>query len=120
MTKQKITLIIIIFLLLAGNVFFGVRYFSVQKELREVQIILEIQKTNEKVLNFTNLFIEKVLKAESEIDFDTRLELENAVRNLNDEEVLSQWQKFVESKIETEAQTEVKNLLEMLINKIRI
>ena len=119
MNKQKITLIIIL-ILLAGNVFFGAKYFAVQKELGQTQAALETQKTNEKVLEFTKLFIEKVLKAETEVDFETRLKLENAVRNLGDEEILAQWQKFTESKTEAEAQKEVKNLLEMLMNKIRI
>lgn len=59
-------------------------------------------------------------KAEIEIDFDTRLKLETAVGNLNDEEILNQWQKFVDSKIEAEAQEEVKNLLEMLVNKVKV
>jgi hypothetical protein len=46
--------------------------------------------------------------------------LENAVRNLNDENILSQWQKFTESKTEAGAQEEVKNLLEILVGKVRI
>ena len=118
MTKQKITLIIIILLLIIGNVYFGFRYLNTQKELRRTQTVLETQKTNEKVLDFAKLFIEKVLKAETEVDFETRLKLENMVRNLGDEEILTQWQKFTESKTETQAQEEVKNLLEMLVGKI--
>lgn len=54
------------------------------------------------------------------MSFDTRLKLEAAVRSLDDEEILSQWQKFTESKTEAEAQTEVKNLLEMLVKKISV
>jgi hypothetical protein len=80
---------------------------------------LQTQTTNEKVLEFTNLFIEKVLKAQTEVGFETRLKLENAVRNLNDEEILAQWQKFTESKTEAGAQEEVKNLLQMLVSKIK-
>ena len=118
MTKQKTILIIIILLLLASNVFLGFKYFSVQKEVKQTQSTLEIQQTNEKILDFTKLFIKKVLKAETEIDFETRLQLENAVRNLDDEKILAQWQKFTESKTESDAQQEVKNLLELLINKI--
>jgi len=112
--------IILVLILLVGNVFFGVKYFAVQKEVKMVQTALETQKTNEKVLDFTQLFIEKVLKAETEISFETRLKLENAVRNLDDEEILSQWQKFTESKSEVEAQKQVKNLLEMLVGKIKV
>ena len=110
MAKLKTILTIIILILLAGNVFFGVKYSAVQKELRQTQTALEIQKINEKVLEFTKLFIEKVLKAETEVDFETRLKLENTIRNLGDEEILVQWQKFTGSKTEAEAQKEVKNL----------
>ena len=119
MNKPKTTLIIML-ILLAGNVFLGVKYFSVVKELRQTQTALQTQTTNEKVLEFSKLFIKEVLKAETEVNFDTRLKLENAVKNLGDEEILAQWQKFTESKTEAEAQKEVKNLLEMLMNKIRI
>jgi Na+-transporting NADH:ubiquinone oxidoreductase subunit NqrC len=117
MTNKK-TILIIILLLLAGNVFLGLKYSAVQKELKLAQASLETQKTNEKVLDFAKLFIEKVLKAETEIDFETRLKLENAVRNLDDEEILEQWNKFVNSQTESEAQNQVKNLLELLANKM--
>ncbi len=119
MNKPKIILILIL-VLLAGNIFLGVKYFSIVKELRQTQAALEIQETNDKVLEFTKLFIEEVLKAETEVDFETRLKLENAVRNLGDEEILTRWSKFVESKTEVQAQEEVKNLLEMLVDKIRV
>ena len=105
-------------ILLIGTVFFGVRYYAVQKELQATKLSLETQITNGKVVEFTKTFIQDVLKANKEVDFETRLKLETAVRNLNDKEILAQWQKFVDSKTENGAQQEVKNLLEMLINKI--
>ena len=112
--------IILVLILLAGNVFLGFKYFSAQKEFRQAQTALQTQTTNEKVLKFSKLFIKEVLKAETEVNFDTRLKLENAVRNLGDEEILAQWQRFTESKTEVQAQKEVKNLLEMLVNKIKV
>ncbi|MFA5095382.1 MAG: hypothetical protein WC447_01840 [Candidatus Paceibacterota bacterium] len=117
--KPKTTLIIIL-ILLAANIFLGVKYFSVIRELRQTQAALQTQTTNEKVLEFTKLFIGEVLKADSEVSFDTRLKLETAVRNLGDEEIFNQWQKFVDSKTETKAQEEVKNLLELLVSKVAI
>lgn len=118
MIKQKTILTIIILLLLASNIFFGYKYFAWQKELETTKATLKTQQINEKTLEFTKLFIEKVLKAEKEVDFETRLKLENAVRNLGDEEILNQWQKFSESKAEADAQENVKELLEMLVSKI--
>ena len=117
---RNLIFVVIILFLLAGNVYFAVQYSAVKKELAETRIELQTKEFNEKILNFASLSIAKVLKAEGEVDFETRLNLENTVRNLGDEEILSQWQKFIESKTEVEAQTEVKNLLEMLINKIKI
>jgi len=117
--KPKIILVLIL-ILLAGNVFLGVKYFSVVKELRQDQAALQAQKTGDKVLEFTKLFIEKVLKAKTEVDFETRLRLETAVRDLEDEEVLAQWQRFIESRTEVVAQEEVKNLLDVLVGKIKI
>ena len=119
MENKKTILIIIILILLAGNLYLGFNYLNIQKELRQTQIALQTQTTNEKVLEFSKLFIKEVLKAETEVNFDTRLKLETAVRNLGDEEILNQWQKFVDSKTETGAQEEVKNLLEMLVNKVK-
>ena len=115
---KKIVVIVITLILLAANFFWAIKCSSLKTELKEVKQKVESQQINEKTLDFTNLFIEKVLKAEEEIDFETRLQLENAVRVLEDEQILNQWNKFVESKDEEEAQDEVKDLLEMLIKKI--
>lgn len=119
MNKSKIVFILIL-VLLAGNLFLSIKYFSAVKELRQTQTALETLKTNDKILEFTKLFIEKVLKTETEVDFEMRLILENAVRNLGDGEIVSQWQKFTESKTEDEAQENVKNLLETLVNNIEV
>ncbi len=118
MSKQKTILLLVILILVAGNAFFAMKYFSAQEELQQAKVIAEGKQTNEKVVNFTKLFIAQVLKADGEVDFETRLKLENSVRDLNDEKILAQWQKFVESETETEAQEEVKNLLEILIGEI--
>lgn len=112
--------LLIVAVLIAGNVFLYFKYSGARKELSQVKISLEAQKTDVKVLNFSKLFIAKVLGAQGEIDFETRLKLENAVRDLNDNEILTQWQKFVQSQNAADAQTGVKDLLKMLIDKIRI
>jgi len=119
MTKENKTILItVILLLIISNVFFGFKYLTVQKELQQTQTALEAQKTNEKVLDFAKLFIEKVLKAKGEVDFETRLKLENAVREIRDKEILEKWQNFTNSQTEEEAQENVKDLLEILVDKI--
>jgi len=119
MTKENKTILItVILLLIISNIFFGFKYLTVQKELQQTQAVLEAQKTNEKVLDFAKLFIEKVLKAKGEVDFETRLKLENAVREIRDKEILEKWQNFTNSQTEEEAQENVKDLLEILVDKI--
>lgn len=118
--KKNIAYIIIIFLLIS-SVFFAVKYFNLQKGIYQVKAVSESPKIqiNEKVLEFTDFFVEKVIKAETKIDLETRLKLENMAKDIGDEEILVQWQAFVGSKTEIEAQNNVKNLLLLLVNKIR-
>lgn len=87
-------------------------------DLRAAKDTLTTCKHNDKILNFTKLFIDKVLKSNTEVSFEDRLKLENAVRDIGDDQILKQWQAFIECKTETQAQEEVKNLLEILVNKI--
>ena len=114
--KRVVTLVIII--LLAGNIFFAWKYAETKKDLSAAQKIAAEQKKNSGVSEFAKMFVADVLKAESEVSFDTRLKLENAVRILDDKEILDQWNKFVKSTDQAQAQAEVKNLLELLVNKI--
>ena len=116
--NKKLVLIILIGILVIGNVFFIARCILSQREIKEKQQELEEKKTDLKVLNFLSLFIDKVLKASGEVSFDDRLKLENSVRELQDEEVLTQWESFTGAATETQVQQEVKNLLEMLVKKV--
>ena len=77
----------------------------------------QAQQVNEKVLAFRNMFTEKVLLADKEVDFDTRLTLETAVRGLNDQEIFDQWQIFTKAQTKEEASLEAKKLLHMLVLK---
>ncbi|MCX6723957.1 MAG: hypothetical protein NT155_02140 [Candidatus Staskawiczbacteria bacterium] len=74
-------------------------------------------QVNKKILDFRNMFTEKVLLSDKEIDFDTRLSLETAVRGLNNPEILSQWQAFTNSQTKEEATAQAKKLLNLLIQK---
>ena len=119
MNKQKLLASVVILLLLSSNAFFIYSLLNIQKELAEKDAALEDYQSKEPVLEFTSLFIERVLKAEKEVDFDTRLDLENKVRDLEDAEILEQWNRFVNADDEIEAQAEVKDLLGMPLKKGR-
>jgi hypothetical protein len=109
----KIAVISILCVSLATNVallFFGVKMY------KELVFARDLKQQNSRILSFANIFIEKILLAESDIDFDIRLELETCVRSLNDSEILSQWQKFTKSD-SLNASREAKNLLNLLVKK---
>ncbi|OGI68408.1 hypothetical protein A2738_00775 [Candidatus Nomurabacteria bacterium RIFCSPHIGHO2_01_FULL_42_15] len=116
---ERIAIIIIIGSLVIGNVFFGFNYFTLSREIGGVKSGQSKVETNEKIINFTSMFIEKVLQADTEVDFETRLTLENAVRDLKDAEVMAEWQNFTGSGAEADAQNSVKKLLGILIGKIQ-
>lgn len=116
--SKKLGLAIIILLLILGNIFFGVKYFSQKKETIKIEEELQSKKTNGKVVNFLSLFIEKVLKTDKEITFENRLKLENSVRDIGDQEILYRWEQFVAGTTESEIQERVKDLLSVLVNKI--
>ena len=75
------------------------------------------EKINYQILSFANMFVEKILMADGDVDFDTRLELETAVRSLNDTEIFNQWQSFTKSSTKTEASTEAKELIDLLLSR---
>ena len=111
--------IVLVIILVFSNIFFAAKYFTSREQASQSQVLLKNKANNEKILEFTQLFIEKVLKAKGEVDFETRLKLETSVRDLGDPEILAQWDKFIESDSEDQAQEEVKNLLSLLVVKIQ-
>ncbi len=117
--KKRIFFIIILGLLVIGNVYFGLNYFYTNSDLQVLKGNEAKSVLNEKVLNFTGMFVNKVLQANTSVDFDTRLSLENAVRDLNDPEIMTEWESFTASKTQADAQNSVKKLLGLLVSKIQ-
>lgn len=76
-------------------------------------------QNNTKILAFTSMFVEKVLMASADIDFDTRLTLETSVRALNDQQIFDQWQKFTKAVTKEDSSNDAKILLDLLIKKIK-
>lgn len=117
--RQTKLLYLVVLLLVASNLWVGAEYLAAKSLAQRYRVESRRQVLNEKMLAFSQLFVGTVLQAEKEVDFETRLRLENAVRDIQDTEVLAQWQKFTESQSELDAQREVKTLLGLLLSKIR-
>ena len=117
--KNRIIFIAVIGGLVVSNVYFALKSSSLGGELNDARKEASSFHRNEKVINFSRLFIDSVLKSGNEVDFDTRLKLENAIRDIKDDEILAQWNNFTKSQTEADAQNEVKNLLDLLMKKIQ-
>lgn len=112
---KKVLLIVFIslfFVSLVFNAWLGYQLLSTIN-------IYEAQEMNIKILDFTDMFVEKILMADKEIDFDTRLALESTVRNLGDQQIFDQWQRFTQAETKEGASTEAKLLLNLLVKKIK-
>jgi len=112
---NKIIYSLVLILLLSGNVFFALSFAKAKKQSQIDQYLLSRARITNQNLDFMKVFIEKVLQTDEEVDFDTRLDLENKVRSLENEEILKQWNLFTKSSTESQAQLEVKKLLLLLI-----
>jgi len=115
MLNKKVIWVPVICLSLAANALLGLLLVN------QIYANAKANQTHQldlKTLSFTNLFIQKVLLSDQPVDFNTRLQLETMVRNLNDPDILAQWQAFTQSQDQTTASAQVKKLLYLLVSKI--
>jgi len=113
MSKKTLFVLILCIITVVSLSVNGFLIYVVNKNAK----IYQQNQINKNVLDFRNMFTEKVLLSDKEIDFDTRLALETSVRGLNDPEVFSQWQKFTNSQTKEDATIQAKALLRLLIQK---
>ena len=114
---KRILVWVVVAALIAGNIFWLAAYFKTQREAEGMRVLLSTARYNDKSLRFLQMFIKPGLKSEKEVNFETRLKLENSVRELNDDKIFGAMAKFVNSQNETEAQGNVKELLDLLVDK---
>lgn len=119
MTRTTFWCIAIIVILALVLMYSFIRFITVNNELQQLQQKEINVETNTTILNFTHLLIDRVLKNDSEVSFEDRLELENAVRATEDTEVLAAWKSFVESESSREAQVNIVELLDILMDKVQ-
>lgn len=115
--NRVITIIIIVLVIIVALL--GWQCFMARAQLNEAEAGLRQMGDYLKLNEFAGMFIEKVLMAEGEIDFDMRLKLETAVRDLGNENVLNAWQEFIESQTEIEAQDATKKILHTFVLEAR-
>lgn len=112
-TKILYGVLVVLLFIVVGVL--GWRCWDLAARNTSVTAILAQEQSREKELEFARLFVSKVIQPDKEIDFETRLDLENRVRAFNNPAILESWNRFTGSQNEVEAQTEAKKLLLMLI-----
>ena len=112
--KTVSTLIVFLILL---NIFSWVAYISRGSELENARNVATNIAQNQNILAFQKLFVDKVLKSDGAVDYDTRRELEQAVGKTNDDAVIAAWNAFLSAKTETEGQIKVKELLSVIADR---
>ncbi len=117
-TSKKFVLLVLVLVL--TNIIWGVGYFGEKNERRIAEIELAKITQNKKIAAFQKLFVDKVLMANGEVDFDTRVELQNSARDTGDQAVIEAWNNFLSSKTESEGQKRVKELLSLFASRIYI
>ncbi len=117
--KTRLSSNILMIALVMMNIFFGIQY---TQNIRNEDKLIEEQaaRTEQRiqVAKFMRLFIEKVLSTNGTVSFEDRVQLENDVRKLGDEQIVKQWQAFVASKDGEQAQQRAITLMSLLSNKM--
>jgi len=120
MNKTRVLILGVIILLVISNLYFITSCYKSRSQTRSIANKEKQMNEREAILDFTALFVEKILQTDREVDFETRLMLENKVRDLDRQEILDQWNKFTKSTNEVEAQSEVRQLLLLLIEEANV
>ncbi|BCX15168.1 MAG: hypothetical protein KatS3mg097_060 [Candidatus Parcubacteria bacterium] len=122
---NKAVYIIIIIILIIFNAFLIYQNKILEAKIDSIaqdittKATFQVKKPlNFKAAEFLNLFVKKVLLAKEAPDFKTKLELNQAVYDIQDNAILEQWYKFINSTSEEETTMNLKILLELLSDKI--
>ena len=112
-------LVLVVIILTLGILGLAVYVGSLRSQISEGQLNVSPESKDQKIVNFMSDFINLVLRAPGEVDFETRLKLENEVRDTGDEEIIAAWKAFTDAKSEQEAQDRVIDLLALLTGKLK-
>lgn len=116
--SKKFIWTMVFLIIVFAAAFFGIKFFFQEKRISGLEEELKLNKSGEKAAIFLDLFVRKVLKTDKEIFFEDRLILENAVREINDKDILEKWEQFTAGENEEQIQEGVKVLLEALAKRI--
>lgn len=117
--RARLSSNVLMITLVIMNIFFGIQYTqNIRNENRFIEEQAQRTEQRIQVAKFMRLFIEKVLSTNGIVTFEDRVQLENDVRKLGDDQIVQQWQSFVGSKDGEQAQQRTILLMSLLSNKM--
>ncbi len=117
MQKKQTVIIILIVALVLLNIFFVSQWILAMQKVKTLSTKVNADQKNAKIISFVQLLTNGVLNGSKEVSFDDRLNLEKAVRDLNDQEIFNSWQKFTQSS-GAQTQQSFVDLIKILLKKI--
>jgi len=117
MEIKKPAFVIIIVALALSIVANACLAFVGYKSIKKLAEQEKFQQQNAKLFLFRNLFTKNIILSNESVDFENRLKMEEAARDLNDPQIFALWQNFVKSKTSEEVNAHAKELLNVLIDK---
>lgn len=116
--RTRLVANVLMVVLLGGNIFFSIQYASnIQQEQAKAAAPDDVASRIQ-TARFLKLYIDTVLTPGSNISVDDRIKLENDIRQLKDADLVRQWDVFVASEGNTEAQVNAVKLMSLLVNKL--
>ncbi len=120
--KTRMVSNILMLILVAGNIYFSIQYIQYTNDIRaqEEQAAADNVKFASRLQSarFLREFIDIVLNTKGTISYDDRVKLESDIRQIQDPDLTSQWNKFVASKDSKTAQDGAVKLMSLLSAKM--
>lgn len=113
------TLVVLVIVLLAGNIYFATQYVgSIKKENQVKSVVKSDANTQSQTVEFLKLFVSTVFST-NPISSDDRVKLESGIVQLKDDAITKEWQVFSSNKDAKTTQASALKLLAMLIGKLK-
>ncbi|MEI6479094.1 MAG: hypothetical protein WCO18_02255 [bacterium] len=119
MLKNNLFASILILILLAGNIYLSVQYFSVSKQLQQTKSQgISNNSVRTQAALVLKEYLNIVLDTQGTTSADDRIKLESDLRQMQDTAITTQWESFIASKDTKTSQENAVKLIGLLEDRI--
>lgn len=110
----------LIALLILSNIFTIGLFLKSKTNSEPDEKNIAVMEENKKTVEFLKFFVERVLQSEKEVLYEDKLKIENDIKDIGNQELINKWIDFASSETSEQAQKNLKNLLDALVNNIKL